>query len=112
MSAGDLAAALSLYETAIQVGTDETIARRGLAAALLQSGRAMEAIPHLRAVLAVNPRDAQAHNNLGVALTQQDDFNEALLHFEEAVRLNPEYADARQNSARLRGALQDTVSTP
>jgi spermidine synthase len=112
MSAGDLAAALSLYETAIQVRTDETIARRGLAAALLQSGRAMEAIPHLRAVLAVNPRDAQAHNNLGVALTQQDDFNEALLHFEEAVRLNPEYADARQNSARLRGALQDTVSTP
>jgi lipoprotein NlpI len=47
-----------------------------------------------------------------VALTQQNDFTGALRHFEEAVRLDPEYADARQNSTRLRGALQDTISTP
>lgn len=112
MTAGRFADALPFYETAVEVRSDETIARRGLATALLQLGRAPEAIPHLRAVLAVNPRDAQAHNNLGVALTQQEDLAEALRHFDEAVRLDPGYADAQRNSARLRGALQTTPPLP
>jgi Flp pilus assembly protein TadD len=44
---------------------------------------------HLRRVLEINPRRADAHHNLGAALGSQGHFDEALDHARQALNIRP-----------------------
>jgi len=60
--------------------------------ALLQQGRAAEAIPHYQQALAGKPESPEYHNNLGTALLASGRPALAIPEFKKAVELNPRNA--------------------
>jgi Flp pilus assembly protein TadD len=65
--------------------------------ALLESGRAGEAIPKFETMLRVEPGYADAHNKLGIALLQVGRTAEAVARLAEAVRLKPDEPSPHAN---------------
>jgi len=72
-------------------------AHNDMAVALLQSGKAREAIGHFEQALWLKPDLAEADYNLGVALEQTGRRQEAMRHFEQALSLNPNFAEAQSH---------------
>jgi hypothetical protein len=70
-----------------------------LGRALSEDGRVDEALPHLEAALALEPRRPEAHGHLGVALLNGGRAREALPHFRRALELWPENPLIRHNLA-------------
>jgi tetratricopeptide (TPR) repeat protein len=68
--------------------------QRRLAAALLEAGRPVDALPALQRTVELRPDDAEAHHNLGYALLQSRNFDGAQGQFRRALQLNPDYAAA------------------
>ncbi len=68
MDAGEIEAAMTVAEQAAERAPKAADARALAGAVLLQGGAADRAIPHLEAVTAADPRNAEALTNLGVAL--------------------------------------------
>jgi len=68
-----------------------------IGAALLQAGRAQEAIGRFEQSLRMKPDFTLAHNNLGLALVQAGRLQEAIEHLEQALRLKPDFAGAHHN---------------
>jgi tetratricopeptide (TPR) repeat protein len=66
-----------------------------VARALVQSGRASEALPLLNSALSATPDDAVAHFDLGVALKESGDAPSALREFAIAARSRPDYFEAQ-----------------
>ena len=66
-SAGQVATAEPLYRKIVEIVPDNAEARHLLGVALLQTGRADEAIELLESALAMEPRNAILRNRLGVA---------------------------------------------
>ena len=60
-----------------------------------------EAVAHLRRVLEINPRNADAHQNLAVAYELQGHVDAAIQEAQEAVRLKPDSIAARNQLQRL-----------
>ena len=69
-------------------------ARLNLGTALMQKGQLAEAVAELRALLALDPTNAEAAYNLGLALKQQDDFAAAEMELRQAIALDPTLPDA------------------
>jgi serine/threonine protein kinase/Flp pilus assembly protein TadD len=65
-----------------------------LALALLQMGRAAEAVQFFRAAVALRPRSAGVQLNLGSALLSQAQHTEAEAAYRRAIELSPDYAEA------------------
>lgn len=61
---------------------------------LLQKGELREAVPLLRALVAVEPKNADAHYNLGMALSDLGELDTAQLHLLRAVHLDAENVNA------------------
>ena len=72
----------------------------------LNSGRAMQALPHAESLLRFHPSNAFAHNSLGGVLDALGRLEEAVAAFRQAAQLAPEMSVAWLNlgkvSARLR----------
>ena len=66
---------------------------------LLQQGKLRDAVPHLRALVAVEPNNSDAHYNLGMALSDLGDVDTAQLHLLKVIHLDPEL---RQRARRSR----------
>ena len=65
-----------------------------LGAALMDSGRAEEAMPHLRAALALIPHYPEARANLGNALLAKGHVHEGMAHYRRALKVDPGHANA------------------
>jgi Flp pilus assembly protein TadD len=87
----------SLFERALQVSPDNSMAHFGLGLTLSREGKVDEAIDHYRTALRLRPDDARTHTNLALLLTGQGKLEEAHGHAQEAVRLYPGYPDAHSN---------------
>lgn len=85
----------TLFERAIAVTANNSLAHHNLGVILLKQGKAGEAIPHLERALEYKPNYEEAHFNLGVALSMQGRLPDALPHYAEAVRLHPGSASWR-----------------
>jgi tetratricopeptide (TPR) repeat protein len=68
-----------------------------IGAALVQAGRAQEAIGHYERALRIKLQYAEAHYNLGIALVQAGRVREAIEHYEQALRIKPDFAEAHNN---------------
>jgi tetratricopeptide (TPR) repeat protein len=68
-----------------------------LVRALLQAGRAPEAVSHLEGILRQHPNSASVHNSLGVALVWAQRREEAIGRFLRALEIDPSLLEARQN---------------
>ena len=86
-----------LYETTLARNPACWMAHNNLGNALVDAGRADEAIAHFEASLKLRPDYAPGESNLGDQLTRIGRAAEAIPHLERAVRLQPNYAAAHNN---------------
>jgi tetratricopeptide (TPR) repeat protein len=94
--AGDEAAALTSYRSAIADQPDLVQARVNLGSLLARSGDLAAAIEEERSALAVRPDDAVAHTILANALFGIGHLDEAEVHYRAALRVEPSFASARE----------------
>ncbi|MEX2286819.1 MAG: tetratricopeptide repeat protein [Planctomycetaceae bacterium] len=99
---------VTLFERALAMTTNNSVAHTNLGLAKHDLGQSDEAIRHFRAALEIDPNHAIAHNNLGVELLARGDKEKAHEHFATAVSIDPRYATARIN---LANALRDRGET-
>jgi tetratricopeptide (TPR) repeat protein len=95
----------TLYETTLAKNPAAWMAHNNLAIALVDTGRAADALPHYERALALRPNYAEAENNLGYALNKLGRPADALPHLSRAIQLNPKYADAHNNLGTVFMAL-------
>ncbi len=81
---------VALFQHAIAVARDSSIARINLGVALERVGRPADALAQYERALVLSPGRAQVHNNLGTLLDQMGRTNEAQAHYREALRLKPD----------------------
>lgn len=95
----------TLYRDTIARNPGCWMAHNNLAIALVDAGRATEALPHYEQALRHRPNYPEAENNFGYALTQLGRAAEALPHLDRALSLKPHYADAHNNRGAALMAL-------
>ncbi|MCH2114721.1 MAG: tetratricopeptide repeat protein [Pirellulales bacterium] len=103
---------VSLYEHALAVTSDNSLAHTNLGVALHRQGKVEDAVGHYYQALGIDPDHAEAHSNLGVALYGRGKIEEAVKHFQHALRVKPDYAKAHSNlgdALRKQGKLAQAV---
>lgn len=85
---------IALFHHAVEQNPDNVLPQTNLAAALVQAGRPMEALPHLRMALAINPGHPNIHVCKGNALLLLGRPREARDCFLHALKISPQFADA------------------
>lgn len=88
---------ITLWEYAIRVNPENSMAHSYLGAALLNQGKGGKAFTHLHEAVRLDPANAQAQFNLGVILERQGQFGEAAEHYLAALRIKPNNAFAHAN---------------
>jgi len=96
---------ISLYQHAIDVTSDNYVARFNLASVLEAQGDSAGAVAQLRETVRIRPYFATAHAELGQLLARQGQPEEALGELQAAVRLKPDSADAHFRLGSVLGAL-------
>ena len=96
--AGRIAAAEQVYRDLVAEDSDFHPAWHLLGVALLQQGRAAEAVHALQRAATLNPSEAKYQNNLGGALSALSRAEDALSAFEQAAALAPGYAEPIYNA--------------
>ena len=87
---------------------------KAMGTALLQQGRAEEALLPLRKVIEITPADAQLHNNLGNTFAQLNRMPEAETSYRQAIRLDPGFVAAYHNLGNIflkLGRLQEAEAS-
>jgi tetratricopeptide (TPR) repeat protein len=87
----------TLWTRALACAADNVVARGNLGAALLQKGRADEAITQLQHALQINPNSMRVHFSLATAFVQRGKVDQAIAEFRNALQINPNYAQAHYN---------------
>jgi tetratricopeptide (TPR) repeat protein len=80
---------ITLWEHAVAVGGNSTVARTNLGVALEKVARYDEAVTHLEEAVRLEPRNARAQLNLGDARFALQRYPEAIQAYEAALRLDP-----------------------
>ncbi|WP_414664127.1 tetratricopeptide repeat protein [Horticoccus sp. 23ND18S-11] len=107
--AGTYRDVFTLYRTTLAKNPACWMAHNNLGIALVDAGRADEALTHYHQALGLRRDYAEAENNLGYALSRLGRHAEALTHLERAIQLKPGYADAHNNlGAALMGVGRST----
>lgn len=73
------------FQSMLDAGQDNAMLRFSLGNALLADGRAAEAVPHLRAAVAHDPKYSAAWKLLGKALAESGDHAAAIEAFDEGI---------------------------
>src|SRR6476659_3969552 len=81
------------------------------AIALAMQNRWAEAVEVNRAILSIDPNDADAHNRLGKAQLELGNYREAYEAYKRAVELAPGNAIAQKNMQRLAPLAQQPAGT-
>jgi Flp pilus assembly protein TadD len=96
---------ISLYQHAIDVTSDNYVARFNLASVLEARGGSAEAVAQLRETVRIRPYFATAHAELGQLLAREGQPEEALGELQAAVKLKPDSADAHFRLGSVLGTL-------
>jgi tetratricopeptide (TPR) repeat protein len=86
--------AVALFENAVNVDYENSLAHNNLGTALHAQGDVEKAIFHFREALKFEPGYVAARTNLAIILSVQGHVEEAEQHFTEALRIAPGYAVA------------------
>jgi protein O-mannosyl-transferase len=90
---------ITLFQHALSVQENNSLAHGCLGAAYIQQGNPEQAEKQLTRALEINPYYPEALNDLGTILIDKDMFREAIARFSTALTLNPNYAEAYNNLA-------------
>lgn len=96
------ASPLTLWSDAVEKSPRKTRPHSNLGLALIAAGRREEALPHLRAVVQINPNHVSGYNNLAVLLGDMGRTGEAVHWLEVARGLKPDHAETYYNLGRIR----------
>lgn len=91
---GQIAEAVSDFESAVQIQPENPRAQDNLGEALTVAGRVDEAIPHLERAIRLQPDYAMAHLDLASALMRRGRMDDAAAQLTETLRLEPDDHDA------------------
>lgn len=89
----------TFYRRTLAANPDSWMSRNNLGLILLDSGRADEALTHLREAAHLKPEHAEVANNLGTALRATGRAADALGQFRRAAELKDGYVEAEFNLA-------------
>ena len=103
----DYRTTLAIWEDAARKSPNHSTIRSNYGRELVLAGRPAEAVPHLRASLAMRSDNPLPHYLLGDALLNSGDAAGAALSLREALRLRPDFLDARFGLARALASSQD-----
>ena len=84
------AAAMAEANRAVEADPESATARRFLALALTDAGRATEALPHAQRAIELSPLDGACYLQLGMALARGEQFEPAINEARRALELGPE----------------------
>jgi len=104
---------VTLFEHALQVTTNNSVAHNSLGKAFADSGRWDDAIVQYTKALAIRPDYAKAINNLGAALANQGQVGKAIEQYLKALGIEPDYAPAHNNlgvALAGQGNFQEAIS--
>ena len=87
----------TLFEHALRVTEQNSLAHLNFGVALNRTGKGREAAEHYREALRINPNSSGGHFNLANYYFSTGLKDEALQHFKEAIRIRPDYANAHNN---------------
>jgi tetratricopeptide (TPR) repeat protein len=96
---------ISLYQHAIDVTSENYVARFNLASVLETRGELAEAAAQLRETVRIRPRFALAHSALGQLLARQGLPEQSLPELQTAVSLKPDLGDVHVRLGSVLGAL-------
>ena len=102
--AGDSAHALLLYRASVETEPRYPFGQFNLAMALLENRQTEEALQHLQAAAALEPRDADIQYDLGIYFTQHASWTNAVNCFSNSLSVRPGFAPAQ---LAMGGALAD-----
>ncbi len=94
---GNHAAALHLFDQALQIDQGNPAVFNNRGNALKDLGRFDEALSSYTEAIRLKPDYAEAYNNRGLVLRELRRFDEALSSYTEAIRIRQDYADAFYN---------------
>ena len=109
MRAGRLEVALASVQDLLRNRPGDHNAAQMLALLLVQSGRHEEALPHLAAAVAAEPRAPQYRNNYANTLLHLKRYKAAAEQWERAVALDPKYALGWLGLACVKPFLDDSA---
>jgi Tfp pilus assembly protein PilF len=92
---------ITLFEHALRITEQNSLAHLNLGVALNRLGKGSEAAEHYREALRINPNSSGGHFNLANYYVSTGRKDEALHHYREAIRINPRYANAYNNLGLL-----------
>ena len=94
---GHINEAISQYQEALRLKTDNADAHYDLGNALGKKGQIDEAIRQYQEALRLQPDYVEARINLGMTLGKKGQTDEAIRQFQESIRLQPDYVEAHYN---------------
>ena len=97
---GDPDGAKKLYQDAIKLDADHSMAWNNLGAIYDRQGDRAEAIKCVIRARQADPLNAEAAYNLGILLMRDNKYQEALPHLNDTLRLNPAFTAAAVQRAR------------
>lgn len=92
---------IELFNHALQVTKDNSLAHNDLGHALYEKHKIKEAIVHYNEAIRIVPRYPFAYNNRGVAYAKLGQYQNALENFNKAIHWKPDYASAYNNRAMV-----------
>lgn len=95
--AGDLGAACSAIEKALEIEPEDEEIIETLSSLYISMGKPNDALYYCVLGLDMNPYNSHFWNNLGVVYFNQKDYGNAEEAFEHAITINPYYYDALYN---------------
>jgi len=92
---------VTLFQHAIKVTSQNSIAHNNLAIALARQGKTGEAVWHYNEALRISPSYSDAHNNLGALLARNGNFEAAIKEFQAALRTDSHHELAKSNLKKV-----------
>ena len=108
---GDLTAAITSYNNALQFKPNYSEAHYNLGNALQEQGNLTAAVASYRTALQLNQDFPDAHNNLGRTLHLKGELTAALFHHQKALELDPRHSNATYSIGLLqacKGNIQES----
>jgi tetratricopeptide (TPR) repeat protein len=94
---------ITLFEYALKVTKNNSIAENSYGCALFDEGRVTEAIQHLSNAVRISPTFSDARKNLGKVLLKEGKSNEAIACFNELIKRKKESAEVYYHLAMASG---------
>jgi tetratricopeptide (TPR) repeat protein len=96
---------IALFQHALSITADNSVARGNLGTAYRDQGQFDQAMDHYQRAVDLNPYTRLSQNELGILLAERGRLVEAIGHFQAVLRLNPLDPDAYGNLCRAYSQL-------